>query len=216
MVASHDTRRTNGVAQERLSPRTLAGRKIRVGLPDRTAPGRGRGLPPVARKEPGRRSTATPDVADLDAELSSIAGKDVEALRGLWRKRHGAEPPEALTKDLIARALTHSLQEQELGGLRPSLVRLLASFARPGSVIVREHAGVVHEVMVTPEGFLWRGETWSSLSTIALKITGTSWNCPRFFGLRGDIVAASARQTGRECDARPVAKPPLRGPEHAP
>jgi hypothetical protein len=53
-----------------------------------------------------------------------------------------------------------------------------------GAVIVREHKGVVHEVLVVPGGFRWRGEAYASLSTIARKITGVSWNGPRFFGLR--------------------------------
>ena len=53
-----------------------------------------------------------------------------------------------------------------------------------GSVIVREHKGVLHEVMVVPGGFCWRGQIYDSLSTIAKKITGVSWNGPRFFGLR--------------------------------
>jgi hypothetical protein len=38
--------------------------------------------------------------------------------------------------------------------------------------------------MVMSGGFCWRGETYDSLSTIAPKITGVSWNGPRFFGLR--------------------------------
>jgi Protein of unknown function (DUF2924) len=36
-----------------------------------------------------------------------------------------------------------------------------------------------------PGGFSWRDETYASLSAIAQAITGTSWNGPRFFGLRG-------------------------------
>ena len=52
------------------------------------------------------------------------------------------------------------------------------------AIIVREHGGVLHEVTVLPDGFLWRGETWASLSAIALRITGTNWNGFRFFGLR--------------------------------
>jgi len=49
---------------------------------------------------------------------------------------------------------------------------------------MREHDSVMHEVMVVPGGFLWNGETYASLSTITKQITGTSWNGPRFFGLR--------------------------------
>jgi len=36
-----------------------------------------------------------------------------------------------------------------------------------------------------PGGFSWRDKTYPSLSAIDLAITGTSWNGPRFFGLRG-------------------------------
>jgi hypothetical protein len=80
------------------------------------------------------------------------------------------------------------------GGLSASTGRLLRSLVKPGaepprrvkvgSVLIREHHGVVHEVLVVPGGFCWQGETYDSLSTIAKKITGTSWNGPRFFGLR--------------------------------
>jgi hypothetical protein len=61
-----------------------------------------------------------------------------------------------------------------------------------GSVIVREHQGTVHEVMVVPDGFMWRGETYPSLSAIARKITGVSWSGPRFFGLAGADAAPAA------------------------
>ena len=61
-----------------------------------------------------------------------------------------------------------------------------------GSVIVREYQGELHEVLVVPDGFCWRGEVFASLSIIARRITGTSWNGPRFFGLRGGIEAAAA------------------------
>jgi hypothetical protein len=54
-----------------------------------------------------------------------------------------------------------------------------------GSIIVREYQGKLHEVVVVPGGFCWQGQVFASLSTIARKITGTSWNGPRFFGLRG-------------------------------
>ena len=54
-----------------------------------------------------------------------------------------------------------------------------------GTVMVREHQGTLHEVMVVPGGFCWQDKTYPSLSTIAQAITGTSWNGPRFLGLRG-------------------------------
>jgi Protein of unknown function (DUF2924) len=127
-------------------------------------------------------------VGDLDAELARLATLNVEELRALWRDRTGRRAPGALSKDLLARALAHGLQEERLGGLDRRLRKLLGSSSskagppvrhlKIGSVIVREHLGELHEVMVVPGGFCWRRQVYASLSTI-------SWNGPRFFGLRG-------------------------------
>jgi hypothetical protein len=38
--------------------------------------------------------------------------------------------------------------------------------------------------MVLEQGFAWNGAVYDSLSAVARAITGTSWNGPRFFGLR--------------------------------
>ena len=37
---------------------------------------------------------------------------------------------------------------------------------------------------VGPNGFVWQGQTFPSLTTVARAIPGTAWNGPRFFGLR--------------------------------
>jgi DUF2924 family protein len=144
------------------------------------------------RRRPARASAA----AVLNDELDRIAAMTVDKLRALWREMRRQEPPPALTKDLLARALAYQLQEERFGGLAPGLRKLLALFAKGsgapvrqlkvGSVIVREHGGSTHEVLVAPDGFTWRGGTYASLSAIAQKITGVNWNGPRFFGLRGD------------------------------
>jgi hypothetical protein len=134
-------------------------------------------------------------VEGVDAEIDHISALNVVELRKLWRETTGRPAPDAWSKDLIARALVYRLQEQNLGGPDPHLRRLLLSLAKPGgepirhlkigSVIVREFEGKIHEVMVAPGGFYWSGQTYARLSAIARKITGTSWNGPRFFGLRG-------------------------------
>jgi hypothetical protein len=141
-------------------------------------------------------------VEDLNVEINRIAALNIVELRVLWRETTGRPAPEALSKELIARALAYRLQEQRLGGLGPHLRRLLMSLPKPGtemirhlkigSVIVREFDGKIHEVMVAPGGFYWSGQTYASLSAIARKITGTSWNGPRFFGLRGKDEPAQA------------------------
>jgi hypothetical protein len=119
---------------------------------------------------------------------------NIAQLRVCWREWFASDPPVGFSKDLMARAICCRLQEQAFGGLSTPTVRLLRSLgkldAEPprrikvGSVLVREHQGAVHAVLVVPGGFRWQGKTHDSLSTIAKAITGTSWNGPRFFGLR--------------------------------
>jgi hypothetical protein len=54
---------------------------------------------------------------------------------------------------------------------------------KPGATLVREWHGEEHTVVVTEDGFEWRGLHWRSLSAIAREITGVRWSGPRFFGL---------------------------------
>ena len=147
----------------------------------------------MARSVGNAQPTRKP-AESVEEQIARIAAMSIGELRATWREVYGSEPPSAFSKDLLARALAYRLQEQAYGGLSAATTRLLRSLAKPGaepprrvkigSVIVREHKGVLHEVMVVPGGFCWRGETYDSLSTIARKITGVSWNGPRFFGLR--------------------------------
>jgi hypothetical protein len=49
---------------------------------------------------------------------------------------------------------------------------------------VRDYQGRRHTVTVAPEGYVWEGTSYSSLSAIARTITGTVWNGPRFFAVK--------------------------------
>jgi Protein of unknown function (DUF2924) len=77
---------------------------------------------------------------------------------------------------------------------------------KAGTVLVREYQGERHTVTVVPDGFVWQGATYGSLSTIARAITGTAWGGPRFFGLR----SANSKQEDQEPD-EPTAKPKQAG-----
>ncbi len=71
---------------------------------------------------------------------------------------------------------------------------------RSGTLLMREHAGVLHRLMVADVGFAWNGRIYDSLSQVAFAITGTRWNGPRFFGLRNkdkgrDAIKAKAGQS---------------------
>jgi hypothetical protein len=149
----------------------------------------------------------------IEAEIERIRSLGLEALRSEWRAMYGASPPAGLTKDIIARMMAYRIQEQALGGLDRAAARLLERLARgekpgtepprrlkAGTVILREYQGERHTVTVVPDGFIWQGSTYTSLSTIAKAITGTTWSGPRFFGVRSgadrDRAAPPVQGTG--------------------
>ncbi len=68
-----------------------------------------------------------------------------------------------------------------VGRLPPRPVRRAI---KPGTRLLREWQGQTHEVIAESTGkFLYRGETYRSLSAIARAITGTRWSGPTFFGI---------------------------------
>jgi hypothetical protein len=152
------------------------------------------------------------DPAAIEAEIDLIRSLGLDALRSRWRAVFGRAPPAGLTKDIMGRMLAWQIQEQTFGGLDRATLKLLDRLAKgdksalegkrhlkAGTVLIREYRGERHTVTVAPDGFLWQGTTYGSLSTIAHEITGTKWNGPRFFGLR------MARDGADEPDASPSA-----------
>jgi hypothetical protein len=120
-------------------------------------------------------------------------------LRELWTQELGEPPPATLGRDILALAIAYGRQERRRGGLSKPVARELdwlfdqalrgdrtgkptaptAPLPRSGTILVP-----THHVTIMDEGFLWNGQTYSSLSGIARAITGTNWNGPRFFGMR--------------------------------
>jgi Protein of unknown function (DUF2924) len=122
-------------------------------------------------------------------------------LRELWQQELGETPPKCFGREVLALGIAYAHQERRYGGLRKSSIRELDRLfgralagsigegaappvGRPGTILVREWQGTTHHVTVVADGFIWNGNTHSSLSGIARAITGTKWNGPRFFGLR--------------------------------
>src|ERR1700686_2321075 len=137
----------------------------------------------------------------VEAELDRLAGMPIAQLRARYREVFRSDPPKAFGPDLLRRSIAHRIQEKAYGGLSRSAQRLLDQMMKayaakpngqillprrikPGSVLVREWKGKSHRVMVLADGFAYDGETYTNLSEIAVLITGTRWNGPRFFGLR--------------------------------
>lgn len=139
---------------------------------------------------------------EVQVDLASLSGMSAPELECTWRRHLGGSPPGELPKALYARILAYRLQVQRFGDLPRAAVKFLDGIAadlaagklpdvpypedrrlKPGTVLVREHGGVQHRVMVLEEGYAWSGKTFASLSAVAKAITGTNWNGQRFFGL---------------------------------
>ena len=142
----------------------------------------------------------------LVVEIARWRDLDIAQLRNRWQTVVGRRPPVHLPRHLLFRVLAYQLQADHLGDLDAECQRLLdrsespeeagqraadlgrrTAELRPGTVLGREWNGRMQRVAVLAEGFAWNGKTgktYASLSKVALAITGTRWNGPKFFGLR--------------------------------
>lgn len=142
---------------------------------------------------------------EIAAEIELIRAMNKDQLRIRWKKLFKKEVPKALTKDLLARMIAYRIQEQAFGGLDRKTEKILESYAhgkptdasryfKTGTVVVREYQGIRHTVTIADGEYLWNNKKYASLSTIAREITGTSWNGPRFFGLREKALKEPNKQ----------------------
>jgi hypothetical protein len=138
-----------------------------------------------------------PSVGERLDQLGEMSRSE---LADLWIKQFKCAPPKGVKRGLLERAAGYQLQLKRYGGLKPEVRRALRAVVigiddvpiikpsppelKPGSRLVREWHGKSHQVNVTNAGFEWDGDNYTSLSAIALAITGTKWSGPRFFGVR--------------------------------
>jgi hypothetical protein len=160
--------------------------------------------------------------AEIEREIEVLRGLDLQELRVRWRQHLRSVPPPNLSRPLLFRLLAYRIQERVYGELDRETARYLDRVAReaarrraagekrkakapppvppvaldqrlkPGTLLVREHAGEMHRVTVMAGGFRWGEATYTSLSEVARAITGTRWNGPRFFGLRDRAASEAA------------------------
>jgi Protein of unknown function (DUF2924) len=145
----------------------------------------------------------------LSHKLDSLRSLPIKELKQLWRSLYSSEPPHRVSRELLIRAVAYRIQEQALGGLRPSTRRLLDRLAcdarteRPlklslsapasaGTVLMRDWQGITHEVKVLDRGVLYKRKRYRSLSEVARLITGSRWSGPLFFGLRSTRQEATS------------------------
>jgi len=140
------------------------------------------------------------EISRLVAHIMAMGQSELEVA---WARHCRGKPSAGLPRVLLARLLAYRVQAAVHGDLSPPLQRFLERLAKelaagnrapnlqlddafrlkPGTVLVREHGGEQHRVMVLAEGYAWKGQVHKSLSAVASAITGTRWNGHRFFGL---------------------------------
>jgi len=128
-------------------------------------------------------------------QIAALGEMDRTALLERWRQAFGRDAPPRTSRGLMAKAIAHEFQVTAFGGLSTRTLRALRATAKTdgrqqralpsrGSRLIREWNGTLHEVEVLEDSYLWKGQSYRSLSAIALAITGSKWSGPRFFGLK--------------------------------
>jgi len=74
-----------------------------------------------------KRKISAIDPAAIVHEIAALRAATPVGLTSRWRALYGTEPPSRISRDLLIRALAYRIQENSLGGLKPSTHRLLAS-----------------------------------------------------------------------------------------
>src|SRR3989440_10752211 len=154
-----------------------------------------------------RRNGHAPNKTSVEDEIAHLRGLDLKGLRARWQSVLQRSAPGHLPRHLLFAIIAYRIQADRFGDLDHEARQLLdrtgakesgaAMSARlisfdqkrteltPGTVLVRDWDRQSQRVMVMSDGVAWKGQTYDSLSKVAFAITGTNWNGPRFFGLRG-------------------------------
>ena len=155
----------------------------------------------------GAAAPVAPAATDLRGRITALEHMNIAALRDAWKKAWRSPAPKSARKRFLMLGIAWKWQAELSGGYGPELARRLSALetrgpigtaetafmprdvkrgARPmpGTRLIRDWKGERYEVHVTERGYLWRGQTYGSLSSVAKAITGVSRNGPKFFGLR--------------------------------
>ena len=144
--------------------------------------------------------------ATLANEIATSTEATAADLKSRWCVLYGAEPPPRISRDLLTRAIAYRIQEDALGGLKPSTRRLLAKVAAnasarrpiqvtsaptltPGTILLRDWRGTQHQVIVREHGVEFQGKRYKSLSQVAHRITGKSGGCSFSRGALYELLA---------------------------
>ena len=138
---------------------------------------------------------------DIKAQLAGLEDLSHAELKARWNALYDVPCPKHMSCKFLLGAVAYRIQENVFGGLKKSTRRRLEKVSadlaagkpikqsgpriKPGTRLLREWNGTVHEVIVLESAVQYRGQLWPSLSAVAREITGARWSGPRFFGLKG-------------------------------
>lgn len=138
----------------------------------------------------------------IPEQIAKLRTLSRSQLLDLWQKLYNKAAPPGIRREILVPFLAYRIQENALGGLKPTTLAELRRIARAldknrmsngplvrtriktGTRLFRQWRGQTHEVFVTESGYEYRHVGYRSLSEIARKITGTRWSGPAFFGLK--------------------------------
>ncbi len=136
----------------------------------------------------------------LTEELDALSTMSKVQLRDRWSRNYKSTAPD-ISLTLLALGIAHRLQARHSADLPTGYLREIRRLGdilhRDGSLmsepmatiklgtsLVRSWHGKTHQVLITDRGYVYKGQTYRSLSHIAREITGAHWSGPRFFGIK--------------------------------
>ncbi|MBA3667721.1 MAG: DUF2924 domain-containing protein [Sphingomonas sp.] len=139
-------------------------------------------------------------MSDLDRKLNDLLAMSPAQLRALWRECW-RRPAPTMAPNLLRRGIAWKLQSRVHGVLAAQSKRALDQAARrlrngesitsiksvslkPGTRLVREWGGKIHQVVVLDKGYEHESRHFTSLTQVASAIAGAHWSGPLFFGLK--------------------------------
>lgn len=132
---------------------------------------------------------------------NNISQLPTAELRQKWAEVWGIQPHRYIRREMLEKSLIFKMRQMSGEGLtseqQARLDRLVLAYKKnpnffdetrislkPGTRLVKMWKGKKYSVLTLTDGFEYNDQKYTSLSEIALQITGTRWNGWVFFGLK--------------------------------
>lgn len=132
---------------------------------------------------------------------NNVAQLSTAELRAKWTEVWGIQPHRYIRREMLEKSLIFKMRQMSGEGLNSEqqarLDRLVLAYKKnpncfdetrislkPGTRLVKMWKGKKYSVLILENGFEFNSQKYTSLSEIAMQITGTRWNGWVFFGLK--------------------------------